>query len=198
MRTQFLSTVVKVLAGSIALFAAGSASSAILAAGTNTGPLRSPYSFTASFNNFVHAATGDMVFDLLGYRSLDGVNRYQDVFTLTVNGTDLFTGSFNMGGGGTSEASGPAGTSWSTTSPGLWRGGSTHVALPIPLVGGLNSIEFAYTSPTSFRGRGQGLWDEGWGVGSYSVTAVPEPETYAMLLAGLGLVGAAVRRRRKA
>ncbi|MDP3126696.1 MAG: PEPxxWA-CTERM sorting domain-containing protein, partial [Thiobacillus sp.] len=26
--------------------------------------------------------------------------------------------------------------------------------------------------------------------------AVPEPETYAMLLAGLGLVGAAVRRRK--
>ncbi|MDT7521878.1 FxDxF family PEP-CTERM protein [Rhodoferax sp. TBRC 17198] len=32
--------------------------------------------------------------------------------------------------------------------------------------------------------------------GSVSVTAVPEPETYAMLLAGLGLMGAIVRRRR--
>ncbi len=29
-----------------------------------------------------------------------------------------------------------------------------------------------------------------------SVTAVPEPETYAMLLAGLGLMGAVVRRRK--
>ncbi|MDR0563436.1 MAG: THxN family PEP-CTERM protein [Azoarcus sp.] len=29
-----------------------------------------------------------------------------------------------------------------------------------------------------------------------SVTAVPEPETYAMMLAGLGLIGAVVRRRR--
>ena len=28
------------------------------------------------------------------------------------------------------------------------------------------------------------------------VSAVPEPEAYAMLLAGLGLVGAVVRRRR--
>lgn len=31
-----------------------------------------------------------------------------------------------------------------------------------------------------------------------SVTAVPEPETYAMLLAGLGLMGAVVRRKSKA
>jgi len=32
---------------------------------------------------------------------------------------------------------------------------------------------------------------------SYSVTAVPEPSTYAMLLAGLGLTGALARRRRQ-
>lgn len=31
--------------------------------------------------------------------------------------------------------------------------------------------------------------------GAISVSAVPEPETYAMLLAGLGLMGAVVRRR---
>jgi probable HAF family extracellular repeat protein len=32
--------------------------------------------------------------------------------------------------------------------------------------------------------------------GSFSVAAVPEPETYAMFLAGLGMLGAVVRRRR--
>jgi len=32
--------------------------------------------------------------------------------------------------------------------------------------------------------------------GSLLVTAVPEPETYAMLLAGLGLIGFSLRRRR--
>jgi hypothetical protein len=36
-----------------------------------------------------------------------------------------------------------------------------------------------------------------WVLGSATVTAVPEPEAYAMLLAGLGLVGAMARCRRK-
>jgi hypothetical protein len=34
------------------------------------------------------------------------------------------------------------------------------------------------------------------GITSYLVTAVPEPETYAMLLAGLGLIGVTSRRRK--
>ena len=36
----------------------------------------------------------------------------------------------------------------------------------------------------------------GGSLDNVSVTAVPEPETYAMLLAGLGMMGAMVRRRR--
>lgn len=36
----------------------------------------------------------------------------------------------------------------------------------------------------------------GFNIGSASVSAVPEPETYAMMLAGLGLMGSIVRRRK--
>ena len=36
-----------------------------------------------------------------------------------------------------------------------------------------------------------------WGMGSVAVTVVPEPEAYAMLLAGLGLVGVMARRRQR-
>jgi hypothetical protein len=35
-----------------------------------------------------------------------------------------------------------------------------------------------------------------WVLGSVTVSAVPEPETYAMLLAGIGIVGAVTRRQR--
>ena len=34
-------------------------------------------------------------------------------------------------------------------------------------------------------------------INGLSIAPVPEPETYAMLLAGLGLIGAASRRKRK-
>ena len=45
-----------------------------------------------------------------------------------------------------------------------------------------------------------GLVDEGWGLNSIEITgntvaAVPEPETYARLLAGLGVIGVMSRRR---
>ncbi len=44
-------------------------------------------------------------------------------------------------------------------------------------------------------GTEYGLWTLQGDVLTFSVTAVPEPETYAMLLAGLGLMGAIARRR---
>jgi len=45
----------------------------------------------------------------------------------------------------------------------------------------------AYDTPAGFSGSGNVIY-----------APVPEPETYAMLLAGLGLLGAAARRRRNA
>lgn len=41
-----------------------------------------------------------------------------------------------------------------------------------------------------------GTWSFNGNSLNYTVAAVPEPETYAMLLAGLGLMGAVARRRR--
>jgi hypothetical protein len=44
---------------------------------------------------------------------------------------------------------------------------------------------------------GQSLEFNAWAVHPGDVAAVPEPETYAMLLAGLGLLGAGAKRRRR-
>lgn len=189
----------KALAVSMALLGANAASASIVAGGP-TGMLENPGSTFISFNSV--ATQANLTFDLLGFGSLDGLNAYSDLFTLTVNGIETMWGTFNMGGGGYSMAGGVPGLTWTTTTYGCasqpctdvtWAGGSTHISLPISLLGGSNNITFAYQSAL---GPGQTTADEGWGLGGFKVTAVPEPETYAMMLAGLGLIGAIARRRR--
>lgn len=54
---------------------------------------------------------------------------------------------------------------------------------------GNNTLSF------SAAGKADGI---GGYIGNVVVAAVPEPETYAMMLAGLGLVGAVARRRKQA
>lgn len=58
---------------------------------------------------------------------------------------------------------------------------------------GVNTLEFVLTNFAQGSGNPAGLRVEF--LQSNVVTAVPEPETYAMLLAGLGLIGTISRRR---
>lgn len=58
------------------------------------------------------------------------------------------------------------------------------------LVPGFSSVADAYFGYTPSTGI------SGFGSVTYTLMPVPEPETYAMLLAGLGLVGWAARRNR--
>ena len=57
----------------------------------------------------------------------------------------------------------------------------------IPAVPGVADAYFGYDSSAG---------NSGFGSVTYTLVPVPEPETYAMLLAGLGLVGWAARRNR--
>lgn len=150
-------------------------------------------------------------FDLIGIRSLDGNNDYIDVFTLGFNGVDILSGAFNMSGGGTSQVFfAPAGTVWNTvtnTCNGCgdynYQGGTTHFEIPVTVLGNgdattYNTVSFAYSSPTNFNGSPrngfQDVGDEAWRLGAVNINPIPEPETYAMLLAGLGVLGGIVRR----
>jgi hypothetical protein len=61
-------------------------------------------------------------------------------------------------------------------------------------VAGVNSLDFVLTNFAQNGGNPAGLRVE---FTESNIAAVPEPETYAMLLAGMGLVGFAARRRKQ-
>ena len=186
------------LAGLIAALALGGAQAATLySQGGSTGALNSPGSHSVAFNGN-GASTGTLSFTLDGYTTLDGAgNGYDDVFHLAVNGTEVFTGAFALGGGGANTVYLNAlGAALDTTQTSPWvitgQGGHVGFALNFSLLGGSNTLDFWYT------GGAQGLGDEGWGISGATVTAVPEPGSMALMLAGLGAMGLVNRRRRQA
>jgi len=144
------------------------------------------------------AGTGTLSFDLLGFRSLDGAdNGYTDTFTVSINGVDVFTGTFNLGGGGSDSYSGPTGTTVTggTGSTDItWAGGTRTITIPFAILLGSNSITFSYTDLQSFD-------DEAWGLDNVSVTGevspVPLPAALPLLGAALLGVGGLARVRRK-
>ena len=143
------------------------------------------------------SGSGTLDFQLAGFASLDGVNFYEDDFSLYVGGVLVFKGSFDMGGGGTNTVMfNPNGASATPTTFGLFAGGKTDISIPITW-STPGDLVFSYASlPGPDHAGFQGLGDEGWGLNSATLTtAVPEPETYALMLAGLGAVGAVARRR---
>lgn len=154
-----------------------------------TGPVASPGSFTYNFN--APGGSGAASFDVNGYLSLDGVNCCTDTFTLNLNGLDIYSASFDLGGGGTNTVFlAPIGATQNPVSFGFFAGGVASVFVPLTLIAGNNVLTFSYA------GVPQGTGDEAWGLSKVSVTAaVPEPRSWALMIAGFGLVGASMRRR---
>lgn len=179
-----------------AVLATGAQAATVFSNDYGNVALSSPDVVTASFA--AGAGAGSVTFHLDGFATLDGDNFYIDVFSLSVNGSTVFSGTWDLGGGGADEIfQAPAGYT-------LVKNGnsSLDITVPVALAGGANSVTFAYDSPTSWNGSSragpQTLADEGWGLGQVTVTsAVPEPATGLLLLAGLGIVGGLARRRAK-
>ena len=193
----------------IATFLSSSANAALLLAGP-TPAMPTNQSVSLSFNSSAATTTG-LSFILDGYLSLDGQNFYQDNFSITLNGAQIFLGTFNLGGGSDSGSqanisSNPFGATLSNpTNNGTgisFNGGKeTFSFAALPLNIGSNTLTFTYTSLDANHAGFQGLGDEGWGlepvnVSAVSVSAVPEPSTWAMMILGFAGIGFIAYRRR--
>lgn len=129
-----------------------------------------------------------------------------DRYELTINGATVYSTSFDNF---------PAPPATSTNGGTLLASGTNlgfssffDSAWDFTNVPGLQNIAYAGTTVTyRFRATGEG-WtggaDESWGVDNFRVTltppvvgAIPEPETYALMLAGLATLSAVVRRRKQ-
>jgi len=203
----------------VALAAVGVAFAGAASAGTlpdSTQGLESTVDGSVNYTQHYNASAGAYLasFDIKGYATLDGANGYyEDDFSLIVNGATVFQGTFNLGGGGDNI--------WQATTAGVTvsnpsapygafansgNGGTASITnLPISLNAGDNTIEFVYKSPasaTGYAGGGgagdQGTGDESWGIQNINISAAPEPAAWALMMVGVGGMGAALRSRRKA
>jgi hypothetical protein len=182
-----------------------------LTAASSTATTSTDSSADVSFTSPT-AGLSNLSFVLDGFRSLDGQNLFEDDFTLSLNGTAILSGTFNLGGGGSDVVFfAPSGASINNVSGNgtaiTWLGGQVNIATPLTLAAGVNTLTFGYTSLGGADAGFQGTGDESWGTHDILISTpgatdvagdIPEPLSWALMVTGFGGVGAALRRRRVA
>ena len=190
----------------IATLFGSSAHAGVILAGP-TPAMATDQSFSLNFNS--GAATAGLSFILDGYLSLDGQNFYEDDFSLKLNNNQIFSGTFNLGGGSNSGSqanvySNPFAAILSNPTnngTGISFNGGTETfsfaGLPVNI--GSNTLTFTYMSLADANHAGfQGLGDEGWGVEQVMINSVPEPATWVMMTLGFfGLGFMAYRKKHR-
>ncbi len=169
-------------------------------AGTaGSGPLRGVGTVTSFFQST--GGTGTIAFDLFGRLSLDGDGYYKDVFTVALNGLNVFSGTWDMGGGGANVIySNLLGWTVNSHSNGFFAGGNTNVTGLATLLAGTNTFSVTLDSPGGSFAGPQSSDDESWALNNVNIApaAVPLPASFPLLALGLAGMGIAAARRKKA
>jgi hypothetical protein len=155
------------------------------------------YRGVGSFDVMVQSSGGlaPISFDIFGARSVDGNNGWADLFSIALNDLVVFSGTFNMSGGGANAVFTNL-FGWTastlTNSGGAFKGGLTSVAGQIDLLAGMNKLTFGF-SP--LRGGNQGTGDESWAINRVDIApppaAVPLPAALPLLALATAALGAA-------
>jgi len=186
------------LAATALLAAAPSWAATLYTLPAATGALETNHSVSANFS--AGAGAGLVDFTVAGFATLDGDNGYIDILHVTLNGTEVFSGTWDLGGGGANRVLVNA----NGATVGAVSNQQLSISIPLTLTTGNNQLVFSYESPSVFEGSGragfQGLGDEGWGLNAVAVSGnlapVPEPTSGALLLGGLGALAWLAKRRR--
>ena len=167
-----------IAAATLALFAAGAGAATVPGATPAAGTTNVTW-VSGSFNDAVLGT-----FTFLGASNFSG----------NVGYLSTFTGIF---GGQTQQFDLP---SVNFTKVSLYSNGTEKASTVTNSFNFANLAAGSYLLKVSGNVQGVGFGGApavGGALAQYQVTAVPEPETYAMLLAGLGVMGAIARRRSK-
>lgn len=212
---QFSSALAGVSTALALALSVGSAQAAELLSVPTIQTYGSPDSRSFTFSGGAGAATAS--FRLNAYGSLDGDTYWSDVFTLSLNGAAIYSGTFDLGGGSPGADKvffAPVGATTGTpVTFGYFAGGYVDIFVPLSLVNGANTLTFAYDSPGHDTGHEgpEGFDNERWNLGDLTVNgaaydpnaippggggAVPEPAAWALMIMGFGAAGAMIRRRR--
>lgn len=134
------------------------------------------------------------VFDVLAWAGLEEVTQYTGLNqTHQANGVEWYSNGYSMGfaGAGDTINQYTADTNGQSERDRLsWHTSGGYATAPTAVEGGWRSGDNIWLNSSQDWQRYVLVQD--------NIAPVPEPETYAMLLAGLAIMGAAAARRRKA